>query len=316
MADPPQDLQQEKLSLLSPRKLIIQLLAWLVGLGLLAWIIRGAAIGGDWTKIRDASPLVVAALLGCTVVSAFCNGATFWITVQSLRPLRFWDMQRLNLVGNILNYAPIRLGAIARVMYHLRVDRLRLLEIGAWFALIGYVLLLGVGACLFASLIHNKVDWIWAAMVAGQLLLGGLAARVFFGSRLMVRYGGGVDKLFSDTRGLWSAIALRVVDLSAYTGRMAAALAILGTPLPASHIVVLATIALAASLIPFGRVGFREFCVAAAATRLGMQSNQVESTWQQLALIESAGEALIYIPAGALALLWYRKRWRNAGPRG
>jgi hypothetical protein len=35
---------------------------------------------------------------------------------------------------------------------------------------------------------------------------------------------------------------------------------------------------------------------------------------QALALVESAGEALVFIPLGALALLWYRKRWVGAPP--
>ena len=71
----------------------------------------------------------MAALLGCTIGSMLINGATFWITGQPIAPLKFWDMQWLNMSGNLLNYAPVRLGAIARVMYHLRVDGLSLLQI-------------------------------------------------------------------------------------------------------------------------------------------------------------------------------------------
>jgi hypothetical protein len=38
-----------------------------------------------------------------------------------------------------------------------------------------------------------------------------------------------------------------------------------------------------------------------------------ESLWNQLALLESAGEALVFIPLGICAIPWFRKRWKNRG---
>jgi hypothetical protein len=75
--------------------------------------------------------------------------------------------------------------------------------------------------------------------------------------------------------------------------------------------VVLAMIALASSLMPVGRVGVREYCVAAAAARLNMSVTIDKSLWDQLALLESAGEALVYIPLGLCAVPWFRSRWRG-----
>jgi hypothetical protein len=110
---------------------------------------------------------------------------------------------------------------------------------------------------------------------------------------------------------LWGAITLRVVDLCAFTGRMAVAAAILDIRLAPRQIVVLAVVALAASLIPFGRVGFREFCVAATGHQLSMLASDAEQNMNQLALIESAGEALLFIPLGVIMLGWCRRRWRE-----
>jgi hypothetical protein len=298
--------------MLSPARIAVQLLGFAIGLALLAWCIKGAIEKGGWDKLAHANPTLVAAMLGCTLLSAFINGTTFWVTAQALKPLRFRDMQWLNLVANMLNYAPVRLGALARVLYHLRVDRLGLLQIGGWFAFIGYALALGVGSCLLAMLVRDRIDWIWATLVLGQMVLGGLLIRVFVGNRLLARYGQGVERILADRRALWAALGLRLVDLAAYSGRMAIAMSILGIVLPASHVLILALVALAASLIPFGRLGFREFCVAITAQRLGMLAAHVESNMQQLALVESAGEAMIFIPLGAIALLWYRRRWREA----
>ena len=298
--------------LLAPRRLAIQLLGFLVGLVLLAWCVKGAVEGGDWTKLAHSSPWLIVGMLGCTGVSTLANGAMFWITIRSIKPLRFGHMQWLNLVGNLLNYAPIRLGAIARVVYHLRVDRLGLLQIGAWFTFNGYLLALSVGACLLATLVRSRIDLVWVLLVLGQMILGGLTIRTLAGNRLLIRHGGGIDRVVADHRAVWGGVVLRLLDLAAFTGRMAVAMAILDIDLSAAHTVVLAVVALAASLIPFGRLGFREFCVAITAQRLTMLAEDVESNMQQLALVESAGEALVFIPLGAAALLWYRRRMMHA----
>jgi hypothetical protein len=310
--------------MLSARKVLLQVIAWLVGLALLAWVIKGAIEKGSgsgaaehapsaWERIRAAPPLLIVALLGCTLASAMFNGTTFWITVQPLRPVRWLHMQLLNLVANMLNYAPVRLGAIARIAYHMRVDRLSLLQIGGWFALVAYVLALGIGSALMATLLRPAgIDWVWLAIVVGQMIVGGAALRFIASIPLIARHARGLDRMALHSRGLWGAIVLRVFDLSAYVGRMGAAMMLLGMHLPWSHVIVLAMVALAASLIPFGRVGFREFCVAAAAARLSMEATTIDAAFKQLALLESAGEALVFIPLGIAALPWYRLRWRSA----
>jgi hypothetical protein len=284
---------------------------WLIGLALLAWIVRGAVRHGDWERVLAADARLIALLLGCTVASWLINAATFWVTIQSIRRVRLHDMAMLNLAANLLNYAPIRAGAIARVLYHHRVDRLGLLQIGGWFALLGYLVALSIAACFIATLLWDRFDLVWVALVAGQMVLGALAAQVIAGHRLIVRHGRGIDRILHDHRAIWSAVALRLADIAAFAGRMWAALLILGIHLPPTHAVALAMVALAASLVPFGRVGFREFAVGLVAARLGAMAD-IELPWEQLALIESAGEAIFFIPAGALALLWYRKRWREA----
>jgi hypothetical protein len=298
-------------ALLTPTKILMQLAGFGVGLALLAWIIYNALGEGDWDRIARADPRLIAAMLGFTLVSALLNGSTFWITVQPIAPLRFWDLQRLNVVANMLNYAPVRLGAIARVLYHLRLDGLGLLQIGAWFSFIGYTLALGIASCVLATIAHARVDWIWAGLVAAQLLLGAMAIRVVGGLPLVARHGRGIDRMINDHRSLWGAIALRVADLGAFTGRMAVAVDILDISLAPGQIVVLALVALAAQLIPFGRVGFREFCVAATGHQLSLLASDAEHNMNQLALIESAGEALVFVTLGVLLLPWLRRRWRR-----
>jgi hypothetical protein len=189
----------------------------------------------------------------------------------------------------------------------MRVDRLTLVQIGGWFGMIGLILGLGVGACLLATLVHNQLDWLWLVIVLGQMIVGAVVARSLVGISLISRHAQGIDTLVLNPPGLWGAVAFRLADLAAYSGRMAAALAILNISLPFSQIVLLAIVALAASLMPIGKVGFREYCVAALGARLNLDAAN-QGTWDQLALIESAGEALVFIPAGAVLLVWLRRR--------
>lgn len=306
--------------LLSPRKVILQLIGFAIGAALLIWCIKLAISGGDWSKLADADPLLIAALLGCTCVSLFINGATFWITAGPIKPMNLWDLQRLNLACNLLNYAPIRAGAITRVIYHMRIDRLSLLQVGAWFAAIVYIMAMGVGACLAATLIRVNLDWVWAVIVIGLLILGGLLTRVIISHRLFAKYGQGVDRILLNHKAYWIATVLRLIDLGAFVGRMAAAVAILDLTeqLQPNHLVILAIVAFAARLIPLGRVGFAEAVVTALAawlTTSGIEESTIDAVinmsgpMAQLALVESAGEALILIPTGAIALIWLRKRW-------
>lgn len=309
---PPQPSDNDARALYSPRKLILQTIFWLIGVGLLIWIIYRAIETGDWSKIAHADPALLALLIGCTLLSTLFNGVTFWITIRPQRNVGFWNMQWLNVVCNMLNYAPIRAGAIARVLYHLRVDGLGLLQIGAWFAVVAYVLVLGVFSCLIATFIHDQLDWVWLALVIGQMIAGCVALQAAVAHPLIVKHGRGIERLVRDHPGLWGAAALRLLDIGAFTGRMAAALLILDIHLPLTSVIVLAIVALAAGLMPFGRVGFREFCVAIVGSRLGAFADAEDIPWEQLALVESAGEAIVFIPLGMVLLLWYRTRWREA----
>src|SRR5687768_2475697 len=97
-------------SLLTPRKIIMQLIGFALGVALLIWCINQAIKGGGdgWAKLKDANPLLIAGLIVCTLVSLAANGALFWIVVRPVHALRLDHMLYLNLVTSVLNYAPVR----------------------------------------------------------------------------------------------------------------------------------------------------------------------------------------------------------------
>ena len=128
--------------LLTTRRMLWQVGGFLVGAALLAWCIIGAVRGGDWSKVASASPWLIAGLAASTVMSLAVNGALFWVTIRPVQRLGMWDLQLLNVTTGILNYAPVRAGLVARILFHLRVDRMGVLRMGAWFTTV--IVLLGV----------------------------------------------------------------------------------------------------------------------------------------------------------------------------
>lgn len=316
--------QSNETRIMSPKKLVIQLLGFAVGLALLIWCIVGAAGQGDWSAVANADPLLVLGLMGCTIVSLACNGATFWLVIRPIQKLRLRDMELLNLTAAVLNYAPIRAGLIARVAYNMRVDRLPLLVIGGWLAAIAYTMLLALGSVVVATLLKQTYDWswwLWTIAIIAQLLVGGLLtialinfAQSMLPGDLLNKLGKGMHNMLRQPAVLWGALGVRLIDIAAYFGRMTCAAAILGldTKLTGSQIALLAITAMVMSLIPLGRVGYREAGVALVAPFLVGMSD-IDTSLKQLALVESAGEAIVAIPLGALSLFWYRRRWKNAG---
>ena len=316
---------------MTPGKIAVQVAGFLIGLALLAWCVKSAFFSSGhsaeqraelWQRLRDADVSLLIGLVGCSLASLLINGTTFWLTARPIARLPFGELQWLNLACNLLNYAPVRLGALARVFYHMRVNRMSLLQVGAWFMTIAFVLALGVVSCFAALLVRPRIDLMWFAMVAGIMIVGALGGRAAMGHSMMARFGPNLSAAVRNPASLWGACALRLLDLACYSGRMAIALAILGFSIHAHEAVILALVAFTVSLVPFGRLGFREAAVTLVAARMhtaGADASFLDlvrgdaSTTARLALLESAGEAIVIIPLGAIALLWLRRRWRVAG---
>lgn len=298
----------------STRRVLIQVLGFIIGAGLLWLCINAALKLGDWSSIRQASPLLIAGLVGCTLVSQFVNAAIFWIVARPVHPVGFWEMQWLNLVTSVLNYLPPRLGLIARLAYNYRINRMSVLTIGAWLASIAATMVLVLGCVLLVTLIRPQIDLVWALLLLIALPLAGFALRAISSTPFFVSRARGMDRMLRNPAALWGAIGLRVIDIAAFSGRMACAAAILGLDLAPRHIVLLALAVIVLTMNPLGRFGFREWSVMMVSGLLlptGLDEAQAEAMRAQLALVESAGEALVSIPLGALCLIWYGRQWRR-----
>jgi len=297
------------------RSVLIQCAGFLIGLALLVWCVHSALnpeAAEGWSRLASASPAVITGLLLCSLFSAFVNGLMFWFSIRPVHRVRHTDMQILNVTAGLLNYAPIRLGAMARVVYHVRVDRIPITVVAAWFALLAGIVLLAAIPAAAILLVRPVIDGLFGVLVVASAMAGILGVRIMLRTMLEVKWIGRLTRdagaIIRDPLALPVATGLRLLDFGAYAVRLWLAIGVLGLTLAPSDAAMLAVIALVSGLIPFGRLGFREFCVAIAAQQLATTSDEIESSMAQLALIDSAAEMMVFLPLGAAGLFWYRSR--------
>lgn len=294
----------------------VQVAGFLVGCALVAWCAQRAfAKGGDGlAKLREADPLLVATLVGATLVSIACSGFTFLAMARPLRKFSAIEMQAVNLMASLFNYAPVRLGLALRCAFHWRVERMSATDIGAWIAGVAIVTLGGLGSALAAGLLQiplgrpaPALDWMWVAIYGACLLLGSLVTLWIGRNALLKRFLKGGERVLSSPRALAESLAFRTVDLAMWSLRMWAAARIVGVELGPAQAALLAAVAILGAGNPLGRIGWREALVAFVAPLViggGASPDELDALTSQMALLESAGEAVLTIPLGVLGALW------------
>jgi glycosyltransferase involved in cell wall biosynthesis len=296
-------------------RLAVQVLGFLAGIAFLVWLVRDALQGDGWSQIREAAtPGTLAGLLLCSLASLVINGAIFWSTLFPARREGFWRLQAVNGTASLLNYAPIRLGIVSRYVFHMRVDRMHFLFITSWIFAIAFVLLVVMGSASVAAFVHPKIDLLW--LVYTILPLG---VFVFVLPKILTRpavlkFTKGSEQMLANRPWLSFSIVLRLLDLATWAGRLYFATLIIDTGLSGGDVMLLAVVAVLVSLNPLGRIGYREAAVRWVAPLLAggaMTGDDVQQRFSQLALIESGSEALVVIPLGIVAAIWWVIRIRR-----
>lgn len=295
----------------------MQAIGFVIGIALLAWCIWTASSAGDWSAVLRAEWTLLAGLLGSTLASLVVNALMFW---TALAPVRHHSVPRLvglNALGGLLNYAPIRLGLMARIIYHLRVDRMRASLVASWMLVTAGLTAFTLLAMTGATLLSGGSLGAFVLTTALILAIGSQVMRLVALSRASSAVTSRLDGLapmLASRPATVCTMALRAADILAFAVRMACAAAILDLELSTSDLLLLAVSAQLFSLSPLGRLGFREAAVSFLAARLdsGFDSTSVDAVSAQLGLIESAGEAAIFIPAGLIAAPWYAAALRRA----
>ena len=301
------------------RRLALQLIGFAIGLVLVGWCIKGALSGGEegWERLRAASPWLVIAMVATSLVSQLANGALFWATIRPIRRERFWVLQGVNFTSGLLNYAPVRIGMLSRVIYHLRVDRMKILLLMAWFGTVSFAMLAVMGAAFGATVVHPSLDPFWLAIFSIPLLVLVAAAPALFRIPLLAkpleRFIPGCLPMLTHRGWLSAGLVLRTVDLAMWTARIAIAAKILGIELGSGDLLIIAVAALVVAMNPLGRIGFREAAVSLLAGYLATPTDgeALDATFKQLALVESVAEAAAVIPCGLIAAVWWYRAVRR-----
>lgn len=288
---------------------LLKIVGFLLGLGLLAWVIQRAVSRQQFSGLADAAWWQFALLLLCTVVSVLANGAIFWTIIRPAAPLGFWPIQAVNAAVSLVNYSPVRIGVALRFVHHRRVDDLPYSLLLAWYACFALLMFMTLGCVLGATLLRPAVDAWWGAALLVLLGAGGGAAAWAGSHRLLESRWRGASTLLAAPGAVGGAILLRLVDMIAYGGRLYLAITILGTTVTPRDAVVLTVLSMVSSLSPVGSVGMREFAVAWMGPMLADAS--LAQHIDAAVLIDRAAEVLIVAPAGALGLLWIARAWRS-----
>jgi len=308
------EIEQSRRRAFSWRKLAAQFIGCVIGLALVAWLVHRAMRDPEvFDRLRAADPRLVVALLLCGVASLVLNGLIFWLAARPIRQLGVVEMQWVNALAAMLNYAPVRLGVFLRLVWALRVDRMRLREVAAWFASVTYTVIVPLGAAIVASIVTGRLGLGLLIIASAIVVAGGVVAPWVARRPIVERRAGGLERVLTSPISLWGSLALRSIDLVLWAARMMLAVEILGMELTLSQSFMLAMAGLAISLNPLGRLGFREATVAFIAARmLGGEGDDLLARSSQLAVVESAGEFIVTVPAGVLAAIMVSRRWRAA----
>ncbi|MCH2145014.1 MAG: lysylphosphatidylglycerol synthase domain-containing protein [Phycisphaerales bacterium] len=298
--------------MLSPKRIAIQILGFLIGLAFVIYLVKLAFYGeADWSRIREASPWLIAGLLLTGLLGTVLDGLVFWGIMRPYHKLGVMEVQGANMTASFLNYAPVRLGTVFRIIFHATVDRIALIPIFGWFAAITVTTLACMASVVCATLITGGPGVWWLFLLGCMLLVSGIL--IWFIARLPVveKHGRGIDRMFGDPRALIAGLAGRLMVLASGCLRMAIAAEILGIPLGVSEVILLSVAALMLSFNPLGRFGWREATVTMVTAQFAASSlggENVQEIAAQLALIESAGEALVVVPLGIVTSIWATRR--------
>ncbi|MEY3027448.1 MAG: hypothetical protein RLZZ238_2345 [Planctomycetota bacterium] len=300
----------------SPARILLQVTGFVVGCVLIAWCIQRAFAhgSGGLEKLRAADPSLVALLLGSTLVSIICSGFTFLTMARPLRRFSAVEMQAVNLMASLFNYAPVRLGFALRCVFHWRVEKMRVPDLVSWIAGVAIVTLGALGSGLAAGLLQVAIgrerlelDWMWFATYLACLVIGSGITILVGRNALLRRFLKGGERVLSSPRALAESLAFRTVDLAMWGLRMWSAAQIVGVTLGPAQAMLLASLAMLGAGNPLGRIGWREALVAIAAPYIltgTSGSDELDALTSQMALLESAGEAAITIPLGLLGAVW------------
>ncbi len=277
----------------------LQIVGFVIGLGLLAWCVVQAFSPKNQEQLaalRSASWPLVAALFATNVLIIASAGMNFYLALRPVRKINFLDLHATNAIAILLAYAPFKLSMVFRVLVHHRRDRLPLALIAAWFACVTLAMLAAFGPLVVASVTGQGIDARWFVVAAAGAVFAWLclwqAARFFSGERGMERIRGmaratgiaaaerfAASKLvhnlhdglgmLNQPQRVASLIGMRLLDMVIQATRFYIAAKLLGIEMTWESAVLIASTHFIIGVIsPSGMMGTREAGAAGLASYL------------------------------------------------
>lgn len=280
-------------------------------------------------KLKNASPLSIAALLGLSLISLTINGLIFNITIRPVQRLSIPGNLATNALAAFLAYIPLKLSIFLRLGIHTRRDQVPLARVGGWFASVAFLLLATLGTLTGVCLIHRTIDATWFALAAGSLVVVAatiiLIARAFAGERGLARLQSLVPgsaasfparmvrserfrqlhsalDMLASPRHVALHMLLRLTDIAVQAARVPIAAAIIGLSLPYGDAFLIAiTSFIVGILSPTGPAGARDVTVIRVCELLHIPE---ANAFAVVTLVVTSAEVVAYA-IGALAGLLF-----------
>lgn len=324
------------------RTRVIQLVGFLIGIALLAYVVRLALNEDNREGLRqlgEASPASIAALLAVTAIGLTASGVQFWLVLRPIRRLNPLDVLSTNYIAILLSYLPFKLSVMFRLAIHKGRDGIPLAIIGPWFGAIGIVLLIPTLPIVILADVRPVLDAIGLATVAGMTVLltaatATLATRFGQGrglararaladrqpigiikrlvrSETFERFDESLGMLASFRHGLL-LMSIRVIDIAAFAGRFYIVSRMLGEPMDFGACVIASAVYFFIGVFsPIGSLGAREAGTAGAfalfnSIGLDLSSGIDHEQVAVISVVVTGAELLVSLTTAALGIAWLR----------
>ncbi len=313
---------------------IVQVVGFLIALGMLAWAgkLAVSGIGAEQIEhLRASAWYEVLGLVALGVATVVINGLIFALVIRPARRVPVLDVVSVNAIASLLAYLPFKLSLIFRTLVHNRRDGVPLLTIGAWLGAVGVLLMAVYGPMILVSGIVQTVGGFWLiacglGVLGGTLLITVLArvgagdaglsrieriTRTLAGRRMarlvrsdaFARLHAGLDMLAS-----WLVaggnLLLRAMDLLVHAGRFMLASSMLGAGLSIEEALLLGLVySFLNAASPTGSLGIADLGTVGVAAWMGLGDGD-PARFAGIALLVRASEVIAYLLSTALGVLW------------
>lgn len=251
---------------------------------------------------RGASPWTVALLIGGAVVNLIASAAGLRALVLRHGHVGPVEMQAVIASSTLLNYAPLRPGLASRAAYHHVVNGISVMATMLTLVQSMALALLGIAWLVGAAWLLRATGGIGGPQVA----IAFIALAPALGVAGMMAAPAGSWRRTMAVAWLW-----RCVDMSAWVVRYYAAFLITGISLSLPDAALAAAGAGLANLVPFvgNGLGVREWLVGIMGSTMHLWTMDAGLAAD---IVNRAGDLLVCVPAGLVALPFVAARLRAA----